>query len=474
MSTISTSTIINSTTLSTYTWPITIGTGGTTPITVTLSSDITLTGNNQYFIIAGSNITFQGTNYRVNLSNIISYPGLIQNLTLSNTNILVTNLSVQSLGSTLIDGAGWVCQSFFLNGTVKFCKSSGLIGSNCGGIFGQGSYNCLSTNNYAAGSIGEFAGGIYGSYCTSCSCSESYTSGLIGSYAGGIFGFGTNYTFDGVNFSPVTPLDQSGNQINLLTTSNIFGTVTTCTVSNSYSLGNLGAYAGGIFGYFAYQCATVNSYSAGSGASTIPYTAGGIYAPNYYFSGVYFPSAPTCSASNCYTSGSNLALDGIFSFTGTNVPSNTKTSCYSELYNNPCATIQVFNNWNAITVLQGVGQVWLIPDLCRCYSPFILASFTQQLYICAFKEIKSCKNKHSEKGILPPSYYILDVNCCVRPSSISICNMTGKLSFDKVKYGEYSIRVLNGGKTYILSPDNVNYSITYVDYNTCIFYLKSK
>jgi hypothetical protein len=471
-STISTSTLITSSTLSSYSWPVTINTSG---VVVTLGSDITLTSSNQYFIIGGSNIIFAGSNFRVYLSNIGSYPGLIQNLTSTNINISILNLSVVSNGSTLSTGSGWVCQSFFLNGTINFCKSNGPISSNSGGIIGQGSYNCVSTNNYASGSIGEYAGGIFGSYCVNCSCSESYTSGSIGDFAGGIFGFGTNYTSDGSSYSPTQPLDQSGNPINPIGTANNFGTVTTCTVTNCYSLGSIGSNAGGIFGYFAYTCATTNSYSVGSGTSTTPWTAGGIYAPNYYYSSsIYTPSITTCSASNCYTSGSNLALDGIYSFTGTNVSSNTKTSCFSEQYSNPCSLVQVFNNCNASTVLLQVGQVWFIPDLCIGFSPFILASFTRPLYTCAFKEVKHCAEKHSDKAIYQPSYYILDVNFCVKPKTISICTMTGKLNFNKVKHGDYAIRVLNGGKTYILSSDNVNYSVTYVDYYTCVFCLKSK
>ena len=116
-STISTSTIITSSTLSSYSWPVTINTSG---VVVTLGSDITLTSNNQYFIIGGSNITFVGSNFRVYISNVGSYPGLISNPNLTCTNITILNLLIISSGSTLSSGSGWVCQSGFLNGTVKF------------------------------------------------------------------------------------------------------------------------------------------------------------------------------------------------------------------------------------------------------------------------------------------------------------------------------------------------------------------
>jgi hypothetical protein len=472
MTTITTSLTLTADILATYTWPVIINSG----VTITLGSNINLTSNSQYFIIGGSNVIFDGSIYKINLSSITNYAGLFQNNTLSYTNIILQNINMLCNGSTMIDDAAWICQSGFLNGQVKFSKTNGQISSNSGGIFGQGCYNCVSTNNYTSGTIETYGGGIFGSYCVNCSCSESYTSGPIGNYSGGIFGFGTNYIYNGISYSPSDILDQSGNQIiNPPTFSNNYGTVTTCTVSNSYSLGSIGQYAGGIFGYFAYKCLVSNCYSAGNGNNSIPYTSGGIYAMNFYStSGIYYPSATNCSASNCYTSGSFLTLDGIFSFTNTNITTNTKTSCFSEQYNNPCVPFQVFNNYNACTVLQQIGQVWLVPDLCKNASPFILASFTKPLYDCNFKKIKHCDEKTSEKGNYPPSYYILDVNCCLRPSSITINHTTGKLNFDKVKCGEYAIRVLNGGKNYIISGDNIAYSITYVDYNVCIYYLKSK
>ncbi len=471
MTTINTSLTLTADILATYIWPVIINSG----VTITLGSNISLTSNTQYFIIGGSNVIFDGSIYKINLSGITNYTGLFQNNTLSYTNIILQNINLLCNGSTLIDSSGWICQTGFLNGQVKFSKTNGQISNNSGGIFGQGCYNCVSTNNYTSGAIETYGGGIFGSYCVNCTCSESYTSGPIGNYAGGIFGFATNYVYDGMITTPTEILDQSGTQIiNPPTFSNNYGTVTTCTVSNSYSLGSIGQYAGGIFGYFVYNCSVSNCYSAGNGNNSIPYTSGGIYGMNFYTtSGIYYPSVTNCSASNCYTSGSFLALDGIYSFSGSNISSNTKTSCFSEQYNNSCATVQVFNNFNACTVLQQVGQVWLIPDLCKNASPFILASFTKPLYDCCCKTIKHCAEKHSEKGNYPLNYYILDVNYCLRPSSITICNTTGKLAFNKVKCGCYAIRVLNGGKTYILSGDNVNYSITYVDYHTCIYNLES-
>ena len=61
MSTITTSITLTGDILSSYTWPITINSG----VTVTLGSDISLTSNSQYFIIGGSNVTFNGLIYKI-------------------------------------------------------------------------------------------------------------------------------------------------------------------------------------------------------------------------------------------------------------------------------------------------------------------------------------------------------------------------------------------------------------------------
>jgi hypothetical protein len=265
MTTINTTTSITQDMISSFTWPIIINSG----VTIILGSNISLNDNNQYFIINGSNIVFNGVNFIINFADIVNYPGLFQNNNLSNTNIIIQNIDIISNSSSLIDNAGWICQSGFLNGNVKFSKTNGIISNNSGGIFGQGCYNCSSINNYTSGNIGVYGGGIFGSYCVNCNCSDSYTCGNIGDYGGGIFGFGTNYISDGFSLSPTTILDQTGNPINQLFTANNYGTVNYSIVSNSYSLGSIGQYSGGIFGYFAYKCNVLNSYTIGNGTNKI-------------------------------------------------------------------------------------------------------------------------------------------------------------------------------------------------------------
>ena len=209
-------------------------------------------------------------------------------------------------------------------------------------------------------------------------------------------------------------------------------------------------------------------------AQFITFKVFGIYAINFYDqSSIYLPLSTNCSAIYCYTCGSYLATDVIFSYNGSNLTTNTKNNCFSEQYENPNDTIQIFNNCNAAKILQEIGNIWLVPILCTNNSPFILASFIKPLYDCNHKKIKKCEKTHSKKGNFLSNYYIIDVNCCLQPSSISICKMIGKLNFNKVNCGEYSIRILNGKIKYILSKENIDYAITYVDYNTCIYYLIS-
>ena len=501
-----------------YTWPLTINAG----ITVTIGANLTITALNQYFIIGGSNVTITGQNYIITISSLTGYSGLVQNTNSTYLNVVINNLSVISSSSTILDGEGWICQSNFYNGIVSFCSSNGVIPTNGGGIFGTASCNSSATNCFSTGSIGLYAGGIFGSYCVNCTVNQSYSNGTIASYAGGIFGFGTNYTFDSSIYSPVQPIDQSGNTINPATIDTSACIVVLSTTINSYSTGSIGSYAGGIYGYFAYNSKATNSYTLGNGAVM----SGGIFAPNFYFtSSIYTPTSTNCSTNNCYTTGSSLATNGIFAYSGNNISSNTQTCCFSEQYGvynpcnpnpcipnpcnpnpcnpnphyNPCNPNPHYNHcnpckpynpcksynpckpypnlcgtyWkdcNANKILLGVGSIWIDIDICSENVPYLLGSFARELYTP--NSITICyKYGNSNSGNFGTSYQIISVNS-KKNKHISVNLINGILSFCKLKCGTYIIKVVNGTKFNLPTGNCANY-YTYSNYNISNYYVQS-
>ncbi len=187
-------------------WPFNIGEN----TTVYVQSDFTLVRPDEYFIIGGSNIIFNGSGHEVTIQNVTNYPGLIFNGSASidgHSNIQVRNLGVVTLGkSTLAQEAGWIGQAYFGKkanyNLITLCYSTGLVDSTgCGGILGSYSGydgSITVTNSYSTGDItGEESGGIFGSYAGfsgQAEVSNCYSTGLISlANSGGIFGLGAGY-----------------------------------------------------------------------------------------------------------------------------------------------------------------------------------------------------------------------------------------------------------------------------------------
>jgi hypothetical protein len=450
--------------------------------TVIINSSFGISDLAKYFIIGGSNVVIDGKFNSITIM-IQNYPGLVQNgtgLTLSNyTNIVIKNLSILGNGGSLLANSGWFCQNNFSNGSLQFCKSNGTIPENSGGIFGSQCYNCTCTNCYSTGSINKYGGGIFGSYALNCNVSNSYSSGPIGTYSGGIFGFGTNYIWDGSNMSPTVINDQDGNPINIPSNPNNYViTATICTVFSSYSIGNIGSYGGGIYGYFAYKSNCKNSYSLGSGNLL----SGGIFAPNYYnSSGILSPSSTLCDSSNCYVIGLFLSGNGIFAYVGLkNLSATNITSyCYSEDYDS-CGRDKNWNNKNACKfLLYKNNTIWTMVDLCYSNIPWLLTSFTRTLYFPNYlitnyyTQSYSCLPCGISQEFNTEKYSIINVNNhIVNPCKIKINENNGQLFFMDSKCGKYKILVIRGNKIeYIL--DQTSY-YTYIDYYFTNFYLESK
>jgi len=240
----------NLTNTTSYSWPLYITSG----VTLTIFNDLTFTSSNQYIVISSNDVTIAGSNNTITISGITNYPGLIKNGSSSSigySNCTINRLTIAtSNNSTLLQGAGWLTQSYFGNTTsfsnIIKCIASGEItgyetGDNyCGGIVGSYARFINIVNSYTTGSIGTNAGGIIGSNTlNNINIINCYTIGSIGTNAGGII------SKDGVNTDAST--------INIV---------------NCYSSGSLGTNAGGINGLSSTSTNT-NCYSSnGSWSNT--------------------------------------------------------------------------------------------------------------------------------------------------------------------------------------------------------------
>jgi hypothetical protein len=429
--------------------------------TVIIGSSFSITDITKFLIVGGSNIIIDGKFNTITIS-VASYPGFVLNNSISNTNIIIKNLSIVQSGSgSLALLAGAIGQTNLFNVSAFYCSSNIPINQNGGGIFGSVTTNCNTTNCFSLGSIDQYAGGIFGSYSLNCSATQCYSSGSIGQYAGGIFGFGTNYIWDGSNYAPTIIVDQSGNSItNTPNVNNNSMGLSGSTANSCYSSGSIGQYAGGIYGYFAYKSTASNCYSLGSSTST-SLLSGGIFAPTYYYDGsIYFPSNPLTTASYCYTIGSLLAGDGIF----TQNALNTEYYCKGELNG-------IWKDCNAKYYLKGVGCVW-IDISCSKSQPFLLKSFNRSLYSNPYQKV-SCSHDSSSPGLFPPTYKIIRVNNKSSLCSISIDPNSGILSMKKLKKGKYCVKILNGIPTQVNLTYPYSYTI-WTSYNISTYYIKSK
>ena len=154
-------------TLSSYTWPITIGAAG---VIVKFAENLTFTDINQYFIINDRpNITIDGSGNTVTINNIADYKGLVGSSGNINS-ITVQNIGVLATGSaTLAQAGGWIGRQDFRGAyyvLIQNCYSNGNITTYSGGILGNtenyGSGGIIIQNCYSTGSIGTNAGGIVG------------------------------------------------------------------------------------------------------------------------------------------------------------------------------------------------------------------------------------------------------------------------------------------------------------------------
>jgi hypothetical protein len=434
---------INNKTINSFSWPFTINTG----TTIIFTEHLTFNSPNHFFIIGGSDITIDGQNFTINIYEYITYPGLIQNGT-QNTNgygnIEVKNIGMLPNLSTLVENQGWICQSYFGNGTssditISNCYSTGNIidfgGGICGSNFG---YNMSGTaiiqNCYSIGIIGNSAGGISGSNFVSNMLGKAviqncYSIGTIGNSAGGISG--SNFGF---NMSSGTAI-----------------------IQNCYTIGNIEDFGGGIcgksFGNRMIGNATIkNCYSTGMVKSG----GGGIFG-NFFgllMTGKVNIEQCTFYGQNWYGSDSQ------------NLPSST-----TNLLNNKNSGWQ---NSLADSTIIGLNTIWYkFYENEEKNAPYLLASFNNQLYYPNSNNYTSGQTIYSNDAlqrndIRNDFFNIMAINNNNIPSGITIDKSTGNLKFENLispSLGKYNIRVVGGYLTvlggFFYGYDISNYMVNF-------------
>jgi hypothetical protein len=185
-------------------WPVTLNSS----LTVFFTTNLTLSNNNQYFILNSDYITLNGNSKQFMVKNVSSWPGLFQNgtsITNGHSYIMIQNFNMLSDGSQLAINGGYLCQKDSFrgsSGTIRNCSSSGPISMpGCGGLFGSNSFNASSamitgcTNNGII--TGVRCGGICGENAfenaiqgTVYNCTNN--GYVTSTQCGGILGYGIN------------------------------------------------------------------------------------------------------------------------------------------------------------------------------------------------------------------------------------------------------------------------------------------
>lgn len=269
-------------------WPLYIQNSNfvTSTLNVKIQSNLNITNVNNIFIINGHNITIDGNNYNVTVTNVTNFPGLIQNGTGGTNgynNVTIQKINIGMSGSSFIAGLGWICQSNFGNGTsnntIQNCTSSAPIPNNGGGIVGSwagaNSTSFTVQNCSASGDIwdvqwGSEAGGIIGAQAGSNATlftvqNCSFSGGIYGNQSGGIVG-GRAHKITITNCSTSGSV-KGGGIIGASAGQNYGRGDGMVTISDCFSTGNMGSnggsWGGGIVAEFAGNMSITRCYSTG-------------------------------------------------------------------------------------------------------------------------------------------------------------------------------------------------------------------
>ena len=275
-------------------WPITLAAN----TTLTFASDLTITTTLQYFIIGGTGVTIDGNGYKVNVTGVLGYPGLVQNgqytytgydgavnvspsttnnmalyfaqgtsygsTTLQNIEINVAAsclcgiLPTNSVGVTTPSlGSSWLCHALFGYSTtstnsINNCSTNGQNGNYIGTVF---TFYTVNTDNFSSGNP-------YASVSTNGNYGSAGSASLIGPYTNAqVSGCFANISSDtsgliGQYFNPASAISNTisncyvicGGAIN----NGIVGIYNKGSISNCYVIcgGDISGSSGGIAGRY--------------------------------------------------------------------------------------------------------------------------------------------------------------------------------------------------------------------------------
>ena len=231
------------------------------PITIWLTSDLTVSSAASVFTGATGNWIINGNGHTITVTGVTGFHGLVDSINSGGT---VLNLAVNSSNSTLlgavsIAGVGAIAGT--CDGLVDHASTNFTVASDGGGIVGKLTSNGIVENSFSTGAISAIsAGGIVGSLSTGA-VHDCYSTGVIsGTGAGGIA-----------------------------------GGVAAVQVANCYSTGAIsGQYSGGIYGSNANSIVyfdannrdgvVINSYSTGAisnGGSVITHSSNDLFLTSF-------------------------------------------------------------------------------------------------------------------------------------------------------------------------------------------------
>jgi len=359
-------------------WPVTIINNtpeSETVLTVQFTTNIKIsytttgTGTNGYFITGSNYITYDGSNNTVTISDVIGYPGLIQNGSSGqngNHAITVKNINTVSVNSIMSDA--WICQSNFgINiknisgyvpilidncsnkgdlsqyyqlcggivgpfsfdnghGIIQNCHNTGIIrawgqGGICGVCVGQNGgtvtiTNCYNTGNITGGSCGGIVSAYAGNITGIVTITNCYNTGTItNGHGGGIIGSNAGYNNGTVIITNCYNMGDINSDYTGGITSFWFGynTNNLCSITNCCNLGNINGFqSGGICGAEvgynndALYTPQISIINCYS-LGNIATTCGGILAGSY--NNVYNYN-PIVNIINCYTAYDSIVDSG--------------------------------------------------------------------------------------------------------------------------------------------------------------------
>ena len=273
MTTISTSTNLSQTDVANGPFSI-VGSGSSsTPVVITLTSDLTLTSANTLFTDASGSWVLNGNGHKISVDGVSGFYGLFSNINSGGT---VENLSVVGInGATMGSSSGAIAEQS--SGIISHVSSNLATGNNGGGLVCHMAGGSIDSS-FSTGAIsGDNSAGIVENVSGNVSLTNVYTTGDIsGGNSGGIVEVVGAHLLAIDTTLTITNAYTTGNVSNFNTAGMVLGFVTilpghtnTVNISNVYSTGAVtGLNGSGITDGDPHGSVTIaHAYHAGSVSS---------------------------------------------------------------------------------------------------------------------------------------------------------------------------------------------------------------